>query len=74
MNLKDLRRHPVTAGLYRQKEYKTETQSALFVYGVYVHRDEIASEALIVLCNNVLANGSTLPARLRTHRGTNHTE
>jgi len=51
-----------------------EIQSALFVYGVYVHRDEIASDALIVLCNNVLSNGSTLPARLRTHRGINHTE
>ena len=35
-----------------------EVQSVLFVYEVYVHRDEIASDALGILCN-MLSNGST---------------
>ena len=37
-------------------------------------RDEIATDALCVLCNEVLPYSSKLPARRRMYRDTNHPE
>jgi hypothetical protein len=74
VNLNLLRCHPVSTVLELQKLVKKQKYDCYFSLGFTCAGDETALDALSVMCNKVLLNSSTLSAKLRRHRDTNHPE
>jgi hypothetical protein len=73
VNLRVLRISPVSAILDLQTAVQNRsTVTPTGLYGLHITGGDIAADALCVSYNDMLASSSTLPAKLRRCRDTDH--